>query len=132
MMMLDSQVILDGNGMPTTKSEPINCESKHRSSFDQLTTKQERTEREQQHPEEGRMVYVPKSVLPYIRCSLDWVGVKVLYNRKAHNKTGKCIGHVLDVRILKNGSTEMLVNCHDHVGHRPMWKHTRGLSDVLS
>lgn len=78
------------------------------------------------------MVYVPKSVLPYIRSTLDWVGVRVSYNRKASNYTGKCMGHVLDVRLLKNGSTEMLVNCHEHVQHKPMWKHTRGLQDVLA
>lgn len=130
--MSESRVILDGSGMPTTGSEPINCESSGRSSFTNLTSRSQRTEREAQQPEAGRLVYVPKSVLPYIRSTLDWVGVHVTYKRKASSYTGRCTGHVLDVRLLKNGSTEMLVNCHEHVQHKPMWKHTRGLDDARS
>jgi hypothetical protein len=129
----ETTVILDQNGMPTTTSAGSSAGASRSTSFDHPTTKQERSDRESQPPELGRMVYVPKSVLPYIRCALDWVGVKVRYGRRTQsNKKGKCVGHVLDVRILKNGSAEMLVNCHDHGGHKPMWKHTRGLEDVLS
>jgi hypothetical protein len=77
-------------------------------------------------------VFVPKSVLPFIRGALDWCGAKVTYPRKVGSQRGRCMGHVLDVRLLKNGNAQMLVNCHLHPQHKPMWKHTCSLQDAVS
>jgi hypothetical protein len=95
-----------------------------------MTNKETRKSRSEQAPENGQLVYVPKSVLPYIRSTLNWVGVVVSYTRHTGVKPTKCTGRVLDVRLMKNGSTSMLVNCWDHEQHKPTWKHSRGLDYV--
>ena len=92
-----------------------------------MTSKETRTARSEQAPEKGQHVYVPKSILPYIRSTLNWVGVAVSYTRSTGVKPTKCVGRVLDVRLMKNGSTSMLVNCWEHEQHKPTWKHSRGL-----
>lgn len=99
-------------------------------SFSQPTNSEEREERKRQPPEEGgKLVWVPRSVLPYIRSTLDWCGVVVSYPRKQGNSKGRCVGHVLDVRLTRNGNTQMLINCHEHSRHKPIWKHSRFIDD---
>lgn len=126
-----SKVILDQNGMPTkatSSSDEQQAESK--GSFAEFLNEKDAWARKTQLPEEGgKWVYVPKSVLPYIRATLDWTGAVVSYSRKYGSQRGRCKGHVLDVRLTSNGNTQMLVNCHEHPKHKPLWKHSRSIED---
>jgi len=96
-----------------------------------MTTTDQMNERMAQTPEGGRMAFVPKSVLPFIRGTLDWCGAKVSYPRSVGSNRGKCVGHVLDVRLAKNGNAQMLVNCYLHTQHKPVWKRTMTLQDYV-
>lgn len=126
-----TKVTLDSSGMPTkAKTEPDNQDGEVKGSFAEFLSEKEAWTRKTQLPEEGgKLVWVPKSVLPYIRSTLDWTGAVVVYSRKYGSQRGRCRGHVLDVRLTSNGNTQMLVNCHEHPKHKPAWKHSRFIDD---